>query len=91
MEHNEEAVVVFRDKKERKIETYVRLSGHGARVELGEFIAMMAEAYGNPTLTFTVGGHEHALKVAALEVIQKMKASTREVAAINLEPPLPEK
>lgn len=76
-----EKVIVFKDRNSRAIETYVDLDGHGARTELDAFIGLLAEAYGNPMVTFTIKGHEAALKAAAAEVIAHMKQQTREIAA----------
>lgn len=76
-----EIVIVFKDRKLRSIETYMNLEGHGARVEIGEFISLLAEAYGNPTMTVTKKGHEDRLKVACAAVIRQMKQQTREIAA----------
>ena len=76
----EEKVIVFKARG-KSIETFVNFGGHGARTHLDDFIGLLAEAYGNPTFTVTVKGHEAALKAAAAEVIRHMKQQTREIAA----------
>lgn len=78
---NKEKVIVFKDRESRAIETYVNLGGHGARTGLDTFISLLAEAYGNPMVTFTVKSHEAALKVAAAEVVRHLKQQTRAIAA----------
>lgn len=78
---NKEKVIVFKDRKSRAIETYVDIDGHGARIEIDAFIGLLAEVYGNPMVTFTIKGHEAALKAAAAEVVRHLKQQTREIAA----------
>jgi len=80
-----EMVVVFRDTKKRQIDTYVNLGGHGARISVSDFLSKVADAYGNPASTMTIKSHADRLKAAAEVVITEMKASTREVAAINMQ------
>ena len=84
---NEEQVIVFKDKKSRQIETYVSLDGHGARVDVKDFIAMCAELYGSPATTMTRAGLKQGMLEACEKAIRMLKSSTREVAAVNLEPP----
>lgn len=76
-----EIVIVFKDRKSRAIETFVNVDGHGARMELSEFLGLLAEAYGNPTTTLSIKGHEKRLNDAAAGVVQHMKEKTREIAA----------
>ncbi len=81
-----ETVIVFKDKRSREIQTYVNMEGHGARVEVPHFVALLAEAYGSPATTMTRSTFAKRLLESMDEVILQMKASTVEVAAINLEP-----
>lgn len=81
-----EQVIVYKDKASREIHTFVHLAGHGARVELSQFISLLAEAYGSPTLTMTRKGLLEGLQEACEAVVLDMKRKTVGVAAVNLEP-----
>ena len=84
MNHEHEKVVVFRDRHERKIHTYVNHCGHGANMDLKDFISLVAELYGSPATTMTRSGLLEGLQEAAAKAIHHMKAQTREVAALNI-------
>lgn len=81
-----EIVVIFKDKKSRQIQTYVNLSGHGAKVSIEDFIKLVCEAYGSPATTMKRKTHLERMLDASQSVIREMKTKTREVAAINMEP-----
>lgn len=81
-----ETVVVFKDQKSREIRTYINLEGHGAAMEVQDFIHRVAELYGSPATTLTRAGLLAGLQAAADRAIYEMKAATKEVAAVNLEP-----
>lgn len=81
-----DTVVVFRDRKAREIKTYVNLDGHGAQVDLVDFLSLVSEFYGSPASTMTRKGHLAHLLKSAEQAITHMKGHTREVAAVNLEP-----
>lgn len=80
-----EMVVVFKDKKSREIQTFVNIEGHGARLELSQFMSLVAENYGSPVSTITRKGLLDGLLTAAQKATHQMKSKTREVAAVNLE------
>lgn len=81
-----EIVVIFKDKKSRQIQTYVNLSGHGAKVSIEDFLKLVCEAYGSPATTIKRQTHLEKILDASQVVIREMKIKTREVAAINMEP-----
>jgi hypothetical protein len=84
-----ETVIVFKDNKSREIHTYVSLEGHGARMDVKDFISLVSELYGSPAFTFSKQGLLEGLLEASDQAIFQMKSQTREVAAINLEPKMP--
>lgn len=83
MSKPKEMVIVFRDREKRSIGTFVNAEGHGARMEIDQFISLVAEEYGNPASTLTIKSHETKLKAAVQEVIAHMKDKTREIAGLK--------
>lgn len=83
-----ETVIVYKDKKTREIRTFVHLEGHGARMSVQDFVSLVAELYGSPATTMTKKTFLSRLLTASDSAIYKMKAQTKEVAAVNLEPPI---
>ena len=81
-----EKVIVFKDRESREIHTYVDADGHGARMDVQAFISLVADFYGSPVTTLTRSGHLEGLRLAAEQAIRHMKAQTKEVAAVNVEP-----
>lgn len=83
---SQQVIVVFKDKRSREIKTYVNLDGHGAQATVEDFISLIAELYGSPVSTLTKAGFQKRLLQASEQAIRHLKAQTKEVAAVNLEP-----
>jgi hypothetical protein len=82
-----ETVIIFKDKKSREIQTYINLDGHGARLSVHDFISLVCEQYGSPVSTFKRVTHLEKMIDSAHKVIKDIKEKTREIAAVNIEPP----
>lgn len=78
--------IVFKDKKSREIKTYVNLEGHGASMEITQFISLVAELYGSPASTMRKKTFLDRLNLATHQAIMEMKSQTREIAALSIEP-----
>lgn len=76
-----ETVIVFKDALSREIKTFVNPSGHGAKMDLSDFLSLLSEHYGSPVTTLTKKGHLAALNQAAEKAILEMKSKTAAVAA----------
>lgn len=83
-----EVVIVFKDKKSRQIKTFVNLEGHGAEMPIQDFISVLCERFGSPATTLTRAALLSKMQTSCDQVIFEMKNQTREVAGINLEPPI---
>lgn len=83
MEKILEKVIVFRDRKSREIHTFVTMEGHGARIDLKEFLSLLSEEYGSPASTMRKKSHEKRLKDAANQVLRGMKIKTAAIAGVK--------
>lgn len=81
-----DSVVIFKDKNTREILTYVNFDGHGASMDIKQFVLLVSELYGSPTSTMTRKRFAEKLMIATDQAIRHMKHATKEIAAINLEP-----
>lgn len=88
MENKKDFVIVFKDKKSRQIETFASLDSIGAKMSIYDFISLVNDLYGQAVTTMTRAQHLEKLLAATDEAIYQMKAQTREIAAINMEPPI---
>jgi hypothetical protein len=78
-----EKVIIHKDAASREIQTYVGCDGHGARMDLGEFLELVADLYGSPFATLTKASHLAQLKRAAGLACEQLKAKTAAVAALS--------
>lgn len=88
MEHKQNFIIVHKDNKNRSIETYASLHDIGARMSIKDFLSLVNDIYGQPTTTMTRAQHLQRLLDSAEKAIYQMKSQTREIAAINMEPPI---